>query len=124
MTAPRTCRITMRQPPVAVRPNGGGSWRVKHFAVKALRADAKLLARAAWGQQPPMKRAWFRVTWCALGHMAPDPDNIIASVKAILDGCQDAGVVANDRALWPERPEILRHQPKAQVIIEITEELP
>lgn len=53
----------------------------------------------------------------------PDPDNIIASLKAYIDGLADAGIVANDKNLWPERPEIRRVERLARVEIKITKSL-
>lgn len=53
----------------------------------------------------------------------PDPDNIIASLKAYIDGLADAGIVANDKNLWPERPAIQRVERLPRVEITITKSL-
>ena len=68
------------------------------------------------------KKARVLITWEAIHSMAPDPDNIVASMKAAFDGMQDAGVVVNDRGIWPERPVIVKNRPWPQVVLTISEE--
>ena len=52
----------------------------------------------------------------------PDPTNLMASLKAYEDGFADAGIVANDRGLWPERPKFERTTRMPRIEITITEE--
>ncbi len=66
-----------------------------------------LCKEALAGRQSPMwSRASMQIdarfkTWKSM-----DPTNLMASMKAYEDGFQDAGIIANDLGLWPERPTI------------------
>lgn len=112
--------ISIPLPPPVLRANGSHChWRRKHTAVKVCRGRAKLLALAALNGQPAPRwpkakavvEAWFAAeVW--------DPDNIVASLKSTFDGMADAGVVANDRDLWPDRP--IRHPYAKKTGITIT----
>jgi len=62
------------------------------------------------------------VHWLCKGKRHPDPDNIISSLKSAFDGLQDAGVVANDRGLWPERPVISVGEGVNEVWLVVSEE--
>lgn len=61
--------------------------------------------------------ARFR-TWKAM-----DPGNLMASLKAYEDGFQDAGIVKNDKELWPLRPVIITKSKNPGLTITITPEL-
>jgi len=52
----------------------------------------------------------------------PDPGNFMASLKATEDGIADAGIVENDRGLWPERPIFGTDKARPRIEITITEE--
>lgn len=99
--------ITLPHPGPALRPNGRAHWTDKHRATKAYRALAAAEARLVCGGNPPRwRKATVQIVWNSRTLRHPDPDNVVSSMKAALDGLQDAGVVANDRGLSPERPEI------------------
>ena len=115
--------IILPHPPAAVRPNARVHWARKAQAVKAYRTQSKVYTmQQLAGQKPMWKKARVLITWEAIHSMAPDPDNIVASMKAAFDGMQDAGVVVNDRGIWPERPVIVKNRPWPQVVLTITEE--
>lgn len=118
-----TITITLPHPPSSLRPNGRSHWRVKAQSVKDYRTLAKVRAMEALGTARPMwAAAKVAITWESNTMRHPDPDNIVASLKAAFDGLQDAGVVANDRGLWPERPVILTKRPWPEVRLVITPE--
>ena len=52
----------------------------------------------------------------------PDPGNFMSSLKACEDGIEDAGIIANDRGLWPERPEFFKDAGNPRIEITITQE--
>jgi hypothetical protein len=52
----------------------------------------------------------------------PDPDNFIASLKSAFDGVADAGIVADDRGLWPDRPVFSTDRKCPCVVLTVTEE--
>ena len=116
--------IVIQLPPHAVKPNARSHWRVKAKAVKRYRRDAwGAVVVALKGAQAPM---WLK----AKAHISafyptlqrPDPDNLVSSLKAVFDGLADAGIVANDRDLWPERPTISKDKNNPRIEITITEE--
>ncbi len=71
--------------------------------------------------EPPRWKAASMSVAVFLGprNKQPDPDNLLASLKAYIDGLADAGVVANDKNLWPDRPRIERVERLARVEITI-----
>lgn len=100
--------ITLPMPPSAVRPNGRAHWIAKARANKRCRALAKALCNEALGGMPSPR--WGKATMLIDARFrtsrSMDPDNLIGSIKAYVDGIQDAGIVANDNQLWPLRPTI------------------
>jgi len=115
--------ITIPHPPLPCRPNSRTHWRKKSQAVKAYRYQAAAYARSLLGgagiNPPRWQKAKVRVVWRCTKRIHPDPDNIIASLKAAFDGLADAGLIANDKGLWPERPviETSAHWPEVELTI-------
>jgi hypothetical protein len=97
---------------------------VKAREVKDARRITKMRAIAALARNPPpmWKKAKVRVVWRCLKRIHPDPDNIIASLKAHFDGLADAGIVVNDKGLWPERPVIETGATWPEVVLTIEAE--
>ncbi len=90
-------------------PNARVHWRVRHRETRHARLVAKVQAMQAIGKEKPPQWARARmVVKFSLPHLRHDPSNLMRSLKAYEDGMQDAGVIANDRGLWPERPEVVR----------------
>ena len=120
----KSITITIPLPPHAVKPNARSHWRAKATAVKRYRKAAWAAAMGALrGAQPPM---WLkaRAHICAFYPtlQRPDPDNLVSSCKSVFDGFADAGIVANDKDLWPERPTISKDKNNPRIEITITEE--
>ena len=109
-TRMKSVTITIPHPPLPCRPNSRAGWQKKARAVKSYRllaASAAQFKLLLSGFTPPKwKRARVRIVWRCQRNIHPDPDNIVASLKAAFDGLADAGVVENDKGLWPERPEV------------------
>lgn len=100
-------------------------WAVKAKAVKAARTAAKKEAeRVLEGAPPPRwEKAKLVVTFFLLPkHRGQDPTNAIYSLKAYIDGLEDAGIVKNDRGLFPERPRFVKTDRMPRVELEITNE--
>lgn len=117
--------ITVPLPPKACDPNARFHWAAKAKGVKACRLRACLLAAEALkGKRPAWAKASVQVQAFFPTARFPDPDNLIARLKATFDGIADAGVVANDKGLWPERPEIAKDKANPRVVLTITEESP
>ena len=68
------------------------------------------------------KRASARVMFFWADVRRRDPDNAMARLKSTWDGVADAGIVANDSGIWPERPEFRYDRTNPRVEIVITEE--
>ena len=116
--------IILPLPPLAVRPNSCTHWRTKAKHTKACRLLSNAMCKQALaGHKSPMwKKANMKIearfkTW---KHM--DPSNLMASMKAYEDGIQDAGIIANDLGLWPERPTIFTKSKEPGLTITITPE--
>jgi Holliday junction resolvase RusA-like endonuclease len=116
--------ITLPHPPLPLRPNSRTHWRKKAQSVKAYRQQAKVYAIGALAMQnaPLWEKAKVQVVWRCTKRIHPDPDNIIASLKAAFDGLADAGVVTDDRGLWPERPVIETGAHWPEVVLTVTGE--
>jgi crossover junction endodeoxyribonuclease RusA len=117
--------ITISLPPKGCRPNGShGHWRAKSSAKKLYRKACHLATLEATQGHPPQR--WLKASaqvsayFPTARHM--DPDNLIASLKAAFDGIADAGIVANDKGLWPLRPIISKDAGNPRVEITITPE--
>lgn len=114
--------IVLPHPPAPLRPNARTHWRSKAQAVKASRklAGLKAIEALAMRRPPLWERAKVQIVWRCTKRIHPDPDNIVASCKAYFDGLADAGIITNDRGLWPERPiiETGAHWPEVVLKIE------
>lgn len=118
-------RLTLQLPlpsPV-LSPNTRSHWAVKAKAVKAARTAAFLESkRVLEGRTAPRwKKARITAAFFLAGRRkTPDPDNAIAALKAYQDGAADAGIVENDRVLWPGRPSFtfVERMPRVEITIE------
>jgi Holliday junction resolvase RusA-like endonuclease len=90
-------------------------------AKRTCKRTAMLVARSRWTQVKPMEKARVFITWDSATHQAPDPDNVIACLKAAFDGLEAAGVIRNDRDLIPMPPTIRRKQAAPAVTLDIEE---
>ncbi len=74
--------------------NARQHWRVKAKAVAQLRRDAHLLAEAA--RVPACSRIHVQLHYVPRDARRRDRDNLVATLKPVLDGLVDAGVVPDD----------------------------
>lgn len=88
--------IELPLPAAGLHPNARVCWQQKARLTKAARYDAGLVARA---QRPakPFKTATVQMTFYMPRRR--DQDGLVAWVKAIFDGLQDGGIIANDSGL-------------------------
>lgn len=97
-------RLLFKQPPWVLRPNGRGHWAERARVAKRLRLQAKLMVMAVLRRDPEIWQGFvpdrYDVTWFFWAGVGPDADNVVASCKALLDGCAD-GFGINDRYLVP-----------------------
>jgi Holliday junction resolvase RusA-like endonuclease len=119
--------ITIPLPPKEVRNNWRGHWAKKAAAVKTCRTETRLIAVRAIASSEmsdglPWKKASVKVTAYFPTARHLDPTNLIDALKPAFDGLQDAGVIENDKELWPERPVIVTKDANPRVELVITEE--
>ncbi len=99
-------RLLFRQPPAVLRPNGRGCWPVRARMVKNVRGQARLVVLSVLRREPERWAGFvptrYEITWFFWAGLGPDADNVVASCKALLDGCAD-GFGINDRYLVPGR---------------------
>ena len=90
-------------------PNFRGHWRIRHRETKLARRMACIEAKKALGAEwPPRWVTASLLVRFSLPSLRHDPTNLMRSLKAYEDGLQDAGIIQNDRGLWPERPDIVK----------------
>jgi crossover junction endodeoxyribonuclease RusA len=115
--------ISIPFPPRELRPNARVHWAVKARATKHYRTQAWAAALASCNNSPPRwLKASVKVNAFFPTRKQPDPDNLIASLKAAFDGIGDAGIVINDRGLWPLRPEFFTDKANPRIELTITGE--
>ena len=108
-------RLLFKQPPAVLRPNASAPLDLRAArrvhgmrlqAKKRLRLQAKLMALSVLRRDPEIWQGFvpvrYDVTWYYWAGVGPDADNVVASCKALLDGCAD-GFGINDRGLVPGR---------------------
>ena len=118
-----TFQLTL--PDRRLSPNARHHWSVKAPVAKAARAAARREAERVLDGRPAPRwtKAGLRpVVFLGPTNRQPDPDNLLASLKAYIDGLADAGIVVNDRDLWPERPTFIRVTKFPRIEITITPE--
>lgn len=120
----RALTFQLPMPDSRLSPNSRNHWAVKSKVVKASRLAAAEEARRVLSDnqmEPPRweKASMGVVLFLGPRNKQPDPDNLIASLKPYIDGLADAGIVANDKNLWPDRPEIRRVErlPRVEITI-------
>jgi Holliday junction resolvase RusA-like endonuclease len=116
--------LTIPLPPPALRNNARVHWSKKAQAVKSYRLLTQFRATTAMGLN---KLAWKKATVQVTAYFPTarhlDPTNLIDALKSAFDGLQDAGVIENDKDLWPLRPVIVTRDKNPRVELVITEEL-
>jgi crossover junction endodeoxyribonuclease RusA len=113
--------------PIPVRklsPNARVHWAEKAKLVRASRKTAHLAAVEALNlRRPPgWVKAKMEVNAFFKHNRSRDADNFMASLKSVCDGIADAGIIANDKGLWPERPTFEKDSSNPRIEITITEE--
>lgn len=113
--------LTLSLPPAGCSPNSRGHWAKKHRAVAEYRAhaDAEVRRTIRASQRPRWASAELRTTWYLPDERRRDPDNLMASLKAAIDGLRDGGVLADDNRLVIHPPEMRIDRARPRVELEI-----
>lgn len=92
-----TVTITLPLPPRALHPNSRPHFMAKANAAKKYRATASVLASACWrGPGPKWPAAQVHIVYFFKDTRRRDRDNLLAWLKAGIDGIADSGIVGND----------------------------
>lgn len=96
-------RVILPWPDKALSPNARGHWAKRSRAVKTARSQSYLLTRQSMTEQPGTSSAWHaiqniadagtvlvRIVFEPPGRYRYDLDNLVARMKAGLDGIADA----------------------------------
>jgi len=128
MTEPTVLVIEVTLPPAAVTAHNKGHWRAKAQAIKTYRetfaslSDLMMMRRhGAIGFKVRIHHEWFLAKTPPeekLGANCPDvlkryrpadEGNAIQSLKPVIDGIVDAGLLIDDRAAFVEWGNYVRH---------------
>lgn len=100
--------ISLPLPSRALNPHPKGSWRPKADATRKARAFSKEVCRTMMqvSGMAPFTRAGYTIAFYCdqakariqKGYCPRDDGNAVQAVKAYVDGCVDAGIVADDSA--------------------------
>ena len=120
----KSITITVPLPDKALSPNARCHWRRIAEEKRMARDVANIKARFALNLEPAPRwdKARAQVTFYWPDKRRRDADNAMASLKAVVDGIADAGIVANDSGIWPERPVFETDARNPRVVITLTEE--
>jgi len=120
-------KITVGLPPKLVSPNARAGFYMKSSAVRLQREEAFYQALSVLNELGLKKPRWRRIAVTAEffkpGARAKraDADNCIASLKGVLDGLQDAGIVHNDQGVeWEKVSQHVGMSVKGKPRVEIT----
>lgn len=116
--------IELPLPDRVLSPNSRAHWRQKARATKAYRGLAAAAAAAARGltyEPLPMRAAIVRATYRVADRRRRDRDNLLAMLKPVFDGLQDAGVVRDDADLTyaPVHVEVVGRKGEHGVTLDI-----
>ncbi|WP_136685675.1 hypothetical protein [Falsirhodobacter xinxiangensis] len=83
-------RVELPWPSSALSPNARGHWRIAAAAKARARRDANIACRAAGVRNIDAPALHLSLTFCAPTRGRRDMDNLLASMKAAIDGIADA----------------------------------
>ena len=117
-----TIALSLPTPPMMKHVHAKGHWRARYAATHPARRGAYLCAVAALGRSEPprWKRARFVYNFYWGDARSRDPSNALAACKAYQDGLADAGIVEDDRGVFPAVGawEIDRERPRLEIVCE------
>lgn len=120
----KSITIILPLPARKLSPNARVHWAEKAKLTRASRKVAHLAALEALNlRRPP---GWLKARLEVKAFFKtlnfPDPGNFMASLKSSEDGIADAGIINNDKSLWPERPTFEKDASNPRVELTITGE--
>lgn len=92
-----TVTVKLPLPPRALHPNSRPHYMAKANAAKKYRANAGVVASCQWvGPPPKWNAAQVHIVFFFRDERRRDRDNLLAWMKAGMDGIADSGIVRND----------------------------
>ena len=81
-------QVTLPWPNKVLSPNSRAHWRARHAAAKSYKHTAWVMAKHSMGRReaPSEGALMVRLTFCPPNAIRRDVDNMLASMKAALDG--------------------------------------
>lgn len=117
----RTLRVTLPLPLRELSPNSRCHWARKAAAKKKYRSWAAAAAWAAKGSWAVRESVRLKIVLYARDRRSKwDRDNLIAAMKAAIDGLADAGIVYDDRGVSLDDPEIVFGDKDARMELVVT----
>lgn len=120
-------QLTLQLPIPSTKLRSNGSFGNQFVYRKAFReakacakAEAERVLRDAKIDPPKWEKAEYVAT---MFHATPnrmDPGNLIAALKAYEDGIAAAGIIVNDKDLYPTSPRFVRVERMPRIEITIT----
>jgi len=116
--------IVLPLPVGKLSPNARVHWAEKAKLTRASRMVAFYAATEALNlRRPPgWLKARLEVKAFFKTMSFPDPGNFMASLKSSEDGIADAGIILDDKSLWPERPVFAKDKENPRLELTITGE--
>lgn len=110
--------VTLGWPSPNLSPNARPHWATLSRAKKSARLEGRFAARAA-GTFPAASSVAIQVTFIPPNAIRRDADNMLASIKAHLDGIADAIGIDDSRWTWAA-PIIAKPEKPGRVVVTIT----
>jgi crossover junction endodeoxyribonuclease RusA len=113
--------VTLGWPSRALSPNARSHWATLARAKKAAREEGWIAARYHDGRisAPASAPVSIQVTFTPPNARRRDLDNLIASIKAHLDGISDAIGIDDSRWIWAA-PVIAKPEKPGRVVVTLT----
>ena len=106
-------------PSKALSPNARGHWAPRHLAGSKAKRDAYFLTSPHNGRFADAKAITVYMRFEPPGRYRYDRDNLVARMKAALDGIA-AGLGVDDNIFRPQAPEMGEpHRPQGRVIVRL-----
>jgi Holliday junction resolvase RusA-like endonuclease len=111
--------IVLALPPPELHPNARTHWGKRARATRNARGYAFLMGVKAVRGNPPLGAASLQARFFFPDARKRDRDNLLAWLKAYIDGLADAEVVVNDAAFTfpPVEVHVDRDRPRVELVV-------
>jgi Holliday junction resolvase RusA-like endonuclease len=109
-------------PSAKLHAHNKGHWRSKVAAIKAIRRSVAIVIQQAEGFKPkPWPFARLTITFMVPDRRRRDTLNMMQSLKPVIDGVVDAGLIADDnwQTLCIQKPSVSLAEKPDQAFVEL-----